>query len=139
MAAYSIGEIADKFGINASSIRYYERIGLLPPSKRISGKRRYDETIFQKLGIIQLAKAAGLSIEEIQTLLHEFPEDTPPSQRWNVLAKKKIIELDERMAQIQKMKAMLEKTLECQCPTLDDCAADEQAQEMTSYKTFSNS
>lgn len=124
MPRFSIGEIAKQVGINASTIRYYERIGLLPVSKRVSGKRRYDETIFQKINIIQLAKSAGLTIEEIQTLLHEFPEDTTPSQRWDVLARKKIIELNQRMEQIQQMKAILEKTLSCECPTMDDCASE---------------
>lgn len=124
MPRFSIGEIAKQVGINASTIRYYERIGLLPVSKRVSGKRRYDETIFQKINIIQLAKSAGLTIEEIQTLLHEFPEDTAPSQRWDALARKKIIELNQRMEQIQQMKAILEKTLSCECPTMDDCASE---------------
>lgn len=127
MPGFSIGEIAKQVGINASTIRYYERIGLLPVSKRVSGKRRYDEAIFQKINIIRMAKAAGLTIEEIQTLLHEFPEDTAPSQRWDALARKKIIELNQRMEQIQQMKAILEKTLDCECPTMDDCASDETA------------
>ncbi len=124
MPGYSIGEIAKQAGINASTIRYYERIGLLPQSRRVSGKRRYDETIFPKLAIIGLAKAAGLTIEEIQTLLHEFPDGTPPSERWDVLARQKIIELNQRMAQIQEMKAILEKTLECECPTMEVCASE---------------
>ena len=72
----AIGEIAQKAGIAASAIRYYEQIGLLPPAKRISGKRRYDLSILQKIRLIQLAKDAGLTIEEIQTLLHDFPEGT---------------------------------------------------------------
>jgi MerR family redox-sensitive transcriptional activator SoxR len=126
MKNLGIGEIARRSGIATSTIRYYERIGLLPPSKRVSGKRRYDASILQKIGLIRLAKQAGLTIEEIQTLLYEFPVDTPPSERWTVLATKKITELDALMAQIQAMKAILEQTLSCECPTLDDCGADEQ-------------
>ena len=121
MPGYSIGEVAKQTGINASSIRYYERIGLLPPSKRVSGKRRYDDTIFQKLAIVRLAKSAGLTIEEIQTILHEFPEDTPPSVRWDVLARKKILEFKHRIAQIQQRIALLEQTLDCTCPTMEEC------------------
>ena len=121
MPGYSIGEIAKQAGINASTIRYYERIGLLPPSKRVNGKRRYDETIFQKLAIVGLAKSAGLTIKEIQILLHEFPDGTPPSERWNTLARQKIVELNQRMAQIEAMKTILEKTLECNCSTMDAC------------------
>jgi MerR family transcriptional regulator, redox-sensitive transcriptional activator SoxR len=125
MKNLGIGEVARRTGIATSTIRYYERIGLLPPSKRVSGKRRYDENILQKIGLIRLAKQAGLTIEEIQTLLYEFPVDTPPSARWTVLATKKITELDALIAQIQAMKVILEQTLVCECPTLDDCGVDE--------------
>lgn len=125
MQNFGIGEIANRAGIAASTIRYYEQIGLLPLAMRVSGKRRYELEILQKIRLIRLAKQAGLSIEEIQTLLHDFPEDTSPSVRWTTLAQAKIIELDERMAQIQEMKVLLEKTLMCECPTLDDCGIDD--------------
>ena len=123
---YGIGEIAKKTGIAISAIRYYEDIGLLPPAKRVSGKRRYDDNIFHKIRVIQLAKQAGLTTDEIHTLLHDFPDGTPPSQRWMSLAHTKIAELNERIQQIEAMKALLEKTLACECPTLEDCASDEQ-------------
>lgn len=125
MQNFGIGEIANRAGIAASTIRYYEQIGLLPAARRVSGKRRYELSILQKIRLIRLAKQAGLSIEEIQNLLHDFPENTAPSIRWAALAEAKIVELNERMAQIQAMKAVLEKTLLCDCPTLDDCGADE--------------
>jgi MerR family transcriptional regulator, redox-sensitive transcriptional activator SoxR len=125
MQNFGIGEIADRAGIAASAIRYYEQIGLLPSARRVSGKRRYDLSILQKLRMIRLAKQTGLTIEEIQVLLHDFPENTPPSIRWAALAQGKIAELDEKMLQIQQMKSMLEKALECECPTLEDCVLDE--------------
>lgn len=122
MAHFSIGQIAARVGINASAIRYYERIGLLPACARVSGKRCYDESILEKLRLIQMAKSAGLSIEEIQTLLHDFPDDMSPSMRWKTLATPKLIEMKQRIAAIQAMKAILEKTLECTCSSLDECA-----------------
>ncbi len=122
---YGIGEIAQKTGIAISAIRYYEEIGLLPSAKRVSGKRRYNDDIFHKIRVIQLAKLAGLTIEEIHALLHDFPDGTPPSQRWLSLAHTKIAELNERIRQSEAMKALLEKTLSCECPTLEECASDE--------------
>ena len=124
MERYGIGEIARRAGIAASAIRYYESIGLLPPAKRVSGKRRYDGTILDKLRVIQMGQAVGFSIAEIQTLVHEFPIDTPPSDRWNALSGQKIAELDALAEKIQAMKSMLEKTRDCQCATLEDCAAE---------------
>ena len=121
MESFTIGQIASKAQVATSTIRYYEQIGLLPIPDRISGKRRYESDILRKLGVIRMARQAGLSIAEIQTLIHEFPDNAPPSTRWKVLATHKIPELDAQIQQLQAMKAMLEKTLDCQCETLEDC------------------
>ncbi len=52
----TIGEIAQRVGVRASTLRYYENVGLLPTPKRISGKRYYDVTVLKRLAIIQLTK-----------------------------------------------------------------------------------
>lgn len=126
MEVFAIGEIAHRAGVAASTIRYYEQIGLLPPAKRVNTKRRYDASILQKISVIRMAQQAGLSIAEIQTLLHDFPVDTPPSERWETLAVKKIVELDEVIQQAQAMKSLLEKTLQCHCVKIEDCARVEE-------------
>lgn len=118
-----IGEIEKQSGVPASTIRYYEEIELLPPADRVNGRRRYDDTILQKLTVIRLAQQAGFTIAEIQMLLHHFPANTPPSARWQVMAKQKLGELDERIQTIQTMKVILEQTLQCECDTLEDCGS----------------
>jgi len=123
MPTQAIGEIASRSGVPASTIRYYEQIELLPPARRINGRRHYDDTVLQKLSVIRLAQQAGYSIAEIQMLVHNFPVDAPPSVRWQTLAQQKLKELDERMKDIQAMKSLLEQTLLCQCPTLGACAS----------------
>jgi MerR family redox-sensitive transcriptional activator SoxR len=121
MKMQQIGDIARKSGVPASTIRYYEEIELLPPAERVNGRRRYNDTILQKLSLIRLAQKAGFTIAEIQTLLHDFPEDASPSARWQVLAQQKLDELEERQQTIQAMKGILEQTLQCQCESLEDC------------------
>jgi len=123
MQMFGIGEIARRAGVATSTIRYYERIGLLPPSKRVSGKRRYEPEILRQLRFIRLAQQAGYTIAEIQVLLHDFPTDTPPAERWRTLARTKLVEVDDLMQQIQARKQLLEQTLVCACATLEDCAA----------------
>lgn len=132
MENLAIGEIARRAGVATSTIRYYERIGLLPPSRRVSGKRRYDPSILQKLSVIRLAQQAGFTIAEIQTLLHDFPVNTPPSQRWQALAGSKITELDAMIQRAQQMKTLLETTLQCQCATLEDCAVEDRVSSIKS-------
>ena len=121
MEVWQIGDVVKQTGVPASTIRYYEEIELLPPAERINGRRRYDETILPKLNIIRLAQLAGFTIAEIQTLLHNFPADAPPSARWQVMAEQKISELNERIETIQAMKKILAQTLNCECATLEDC------------------
>lgn len=124
MGWMGIGEVARQANIAASAIRYYEQIGLLPPCQRVSGKRRYEESILPKLAMIRLAQHAGYSIAEIHDLLHKFPAEATPSQRWNSLGNQKLAQLETLIQQALLMKATLEKTLGCQCASLEECAVE---------------
>ena len=122
MNGLSIGDVARQAGIATSTIRYYEKIGLLPPSPRANGRRRYQRDIVGTLHLIRLAQQMGCSIAEIQTLLHGFPAVTPPSARWQSLADKKLAELDRIIERAQAMKTLMESSRDCQCHALTDCA-----------------
>ena len=122
MEELAIGEVARRAGIRPSALRYYERIGLLPAPRRVSGRRRYDQSTVQMLRVVQLAQQAGFTVAEIQTLLHGFAPDTPPAARWQPLAQQKIAELDALVARAQQMKRILETGLNCGCLRLEDCA-----------------
>ena len=66
MPELTISEVARQVGLQASAIRYYERIGLLPRAPRISGQRRYDTTALYRLAIIQRARQLGFTLTEIR-------------------------------------------------------------------------
>lgn len=117
----TIGEVATSAGLRTSAIRYYERKGLLPAPKRISGQRRYEETILQTLNVIQLAQAAGFTIAEIQRLLNAFPEDTPASIRWQAMANAKLAEAEALITRANAMKATLHHLLQCTCDDINAC------------------
>lgn len=123
MEQMTIGEVANRVGIRTSAIRFYERVGLLPAPQRINNRRRYDGDVLQKIRLIQMAQQAGLTVKEIRLLLYEFPVDTPPSVRWHSLATPKLEEIEVLLNRINTMKLLLEHALDCQCPTLDDCAS----------------
>ena len=116
-----IGEVARMAGIPPSTLRYYESEGLVPKPARIGGKRVYTQSVLDSLTIIGVAKAAGFTVSEIRHLLRGFSRNTPPSKRWRVLAEKKLGEVDERMAQLVRMKRVLGAVLKCDCPSFDDC------------------
>ena len=122
MGDFSIGEVASKAGLRTSAIRYYERVGLLPPADRRNGRRRYDDSVLRRLAVIHLSQQAGFTIAESKTLLDGFELSTPPSRRWRKMAGRKLDEVEERIERAREMKRLLEVLLQCECPTLDDCA-----------------
>ena len=118
----SIGEVAQRTGVAASALRYYEREGLIPRADRRGGKRVYGDDILDRLALIGVAKAAGFTVAEIQTLLSGFARRTPPGQRWRKLAERKLIELEARATEVERMKRVLETVTRCACPTLEECS-----------------
>lgn len=108
----TIGEIARLAGLPASTLRYYESIGLIPPPKRVSGQRRYAVEILPVLAVIQLAKDANFTLPEIQTLIHA--NGSAPSERWKELAQQKIHEIDGLVTHLLEMRAFLEEGLTCE-------------------------
>ena len=121
MEQMTIGEVAHQARVEASTLRYYESIGLLPAPERISGQRRYTPEVLAQLQVIQVAKEAGFTLAEIETLLGGFSENDPPSAQWQRMAQAKIKEVDALIARAQGMKRLLEEGLECDCLRYDDC------------------
>ena len=122
MKELSIGELAKEVGINASAIRYYERIGLLPKSQRVNGQRRFAPQMIQQLRLIIFAQDAGFNLEEIETLFYGFESNTPPSERWQVLAQRKLTEIKQLIERAHTMERLLEEVLHCGCLRLEDCS-----------------
>jgi MerR family redox-sensitive transcriptional activator SoxR len=114
MHEMTIGEVAEYAGLQTSTLRYYESIGLISPPRRVSGQRRYSPEVLQILAIIQLAKDASFSLDEIKTLFHGFSDNTPLSERWKALAREKLREIEAVIQHAAEMKRLLEEALECE-------------------------
>ena len=117
MAEMSIGEVARKMGLRSSAIRYYERLGVIPKAPRVSGRRRYDERMLERLAMVRFAKHVGFSVAEIKVLLGGV-EGRPPTERWRKLAAEKVAQVDAFVAQARMIRKMLSETLDFQCPKL---------------------
>ncbi len=126
MGSMNIGEVARWAGVRPSTLRYYEGVGLLPSPERTNGRRRYDgevlREVLDRLTIVRVAQQAGFTISEIRTLLDGFSEDTPPSERWRVLAREKLTEVDALIERALGMKDLLERGLRCECLRLEECS-----------------
>jgi len=121
MEKLKIGEVAERAELAASTLRYYESAGLLPPPERSNGRRRYGEDVFRRLTAIKVAREAGFTISEVRTLLGGVEEGEPISARWRELAQQKLGEVEALIARAQGMKRLLEEGLECGCVSFDDC------------------
>jgi MerR family redox-sensitive transcriptional activator SoxR len=117
MPGMSIGEVARRMGLRSSAIRYYERLGLIPAAPRVSGRRRYDERVLERLAMVRFAKHVGFSVAEIKVLLGGV-EGRPPTERWRKLAAEKVAQVDAFVAQASAIRKMLSETLVHQCPKL---------------------
>jgi MerR family redox-sensitive transcriptional activator SoxR len=124
-ADMSIGEIAQRTGMRASAIRYYERIGLLPRAPRAGGQRRYEHAALHSLSAIRLAQRAGFSLEEIQDLFDA--ERLPGGAGYRALVERKLSEVRLRMEEARLMEHMLLDSLECGCEAFDECPLIEAA------------
>ncbi len=117
----TIGELVARSGTPATTIRFYEREGLLPMPTRVNGQRRYDAEDEQRLAAVNLAKRAGFSLREIKQFMSGFDSSTPLSARWKKMASGKLAELDRQLSEIERMRGVLELGLSCDCLTLDEC------------------
>jgi len=117
----TIGELAGESGVPASTIRYWEKIGVLPKPARVSGQRRYSTDAVQRLAVLRLAQACGFSLDEMRHLLHGYGADVTPPRRWQELARRKRRELDEQIARLKAMRRVVDRVLECRCVELREC------------------
>jgi MerR family transcriptional regulator, redox-sensitive transcriptional activator SoxR len=114
-----IGDVAERAGMSASRIRYYEARGLLPCPERAAGKRRYGEEVLRRLAIIDAAQRVGFTLEEIRDLLGS--RDQPAHERLRQLALSKLPELDDLIARATSVRRVLKMCSRCSCDSIDVC------------------
>jgi MerR family redox-sensitive transcriptional activator SoxR len=113
----SIGEVARRASLRPSAIRYYEKCGLVAAPLRISGQRRYDRRVLERLAIIRFAKHVGFKVTEIKQLLDGI-DGRPPPTRWRNMAKEKRAEIDDIIGRAIAIRKLLDNTLRQKCPKL---------------------
>jgi MerR family transcriptional regulator, redox-sensitive transcriptional activator SoxR len=121
MAGLSIGQLAARAELNASTLRYYESVGLLPAPERKNGQRRYDEELRDRINFIKIAQQTGFSIQEIAVLLEGFEAGDSLSERWEQMAMQKRSELEQRKKQLNSMIQILDSGLSCKCLSWSEC------------------
>ena len=108
-----IGEVAKLAGVGIEALRFYERQGLLTPSTRTeSGYRLYGEDALDQLDFVRRSQALGFSLAEIAAIVAESRAGRKPCSTVRDLVRKRIGELDERLAELKRYRRELARTLE---------------------------
>jgi len=104
----AIGEVAERAGVPTSTVRFYERRGLLTPDTRQSGQRRYRTETLRRLVFIGMLQDAGLSLEEIRGIL-----EAPTINDWKAIGRRRLGELDIQITKLQASRELLDAALHC--------------------------
>lgn len=103
-----IGELAAQVGVNPKTVRYYERIGLLPAAERTStGYRVYDEGDRERLGFIKAAQRLGMRLDEIAEVLALRDADRRPCGYVRGVLHTHVADIDGRIAELQRLRGQL--------------------------------
>ena len=125
MEHYKVGEIAEKIGVNVETLRYYEKIKIMPKPKRKESRYRfYDELDLRRLLFIKRAKELGFTLKEIKELLNLKIESTATCGDIKHLAEHKLNDIKERIRDLNNIKNVLTKLIrQCVCEEVstDEC------------------
>jgi len=117
MRDLDIGEVAQRAGVPASTLRYYEELGLIASTGRRGLRRLFDPGVVQRLALIALGRAAGFSLEEIARMF--TPDGKPRIDRRLLAAKAQ--ELDEKIRELTAMREGLRHAAACKAPSHMEC------------------
>ena len=118
----SIQEIARRSGVAASALRFYEERGLITSLRAGSGHRRFSRAVLRRVAFIVFAQKIGLGLDEIGVELAKLPADRVPSrQDWARLSGTWTKRIDQRIAELERLKAGLTECIGCGCLSLGRC------------------
>jgi len=118
----AIGEVAARSGVATSALRFYEDEGLIASERNDSGHRRYPRSVLRRVAFIVFAQKIGLSLEEIGAQLARLPRNRAPDRAdWARLSSSWTKRIDDRIAELERMKTGLTECIGCGCLSLDRC------------------
>lgn len=112
-----ISEVAKQTGVPASTLRFYEKKGLIAPAGRQGARRRFTPGVLDQLALIALGQSAGLSLDEIRSMLS--PNGAPNIDRQLLLAKAR--EIEALVTRLRAMSRGLRHAAACPAPSHAEC------------------
>ena len=118
----TIGEVARRSGVAASALRFYDERGLISSERAGSGHRRYPRPALRRIAFIVFAQRVGLTLDEIGEELAKLPPHRAPNRRdWSRLSGEWTARIDQRIAELVRLKVGLTECIGCGCLSLERC------------------
>ena len=118
----TIGEVARRSGVATSALRFYEERGLIRSERTSARHRRYPRSVIRRVAFIVFAQRIGLTLEEVGEELGKLPENRVPRRSdWARLSASWTARIDERIAELERLRAGLTECIGCGCLSLDRC------------------
>lgn len=118
----TISEVARRSGVAASALRFYEQRGLIRSERAGSGHRRFPRAVLRRIAFIVFAQRVGLKLDEIAAELTKLPPDRAPSgAEWARLSGTWTTRIEERIAELERLRHSLTSCIGCGCLSLDRC------------------
>ena len=118
----TISEVARRSGVASSALRFYEDRELIRSERAGSGHRRYPRSVLRRIAFIVFAQRVGLTLDEIATELAKLPPDRAPTKRdWSRLSRGWTARIDERIAELERLRVGLTECIGCGCLSLERC------------------
>lgn len=119
---YSIGSLSQLARVNVETIRYYEKVDLLPAASRASnGYRQYDRSSLERLSFIRRGRELGFTIDEIRELLTLAHHPEHPCADADRMTRAHIADIEGRIRDLQRMRRALRQVVDCAGPTPEHC------------------
>ncbi|WP_343714500.1 redox-sensitive transcriptional activator SoxR [Inquilinus sp.] len=118
----TINQVARRSGVAASALRYYEERGLIRSERAGSGHRRFPRAALRRIAFIVFAQRLGMSLEEVKAELDKLPTDhIPTGEDWARLSGGWTRRIDERIAELERLKSGLAGCIGCGCLSMSTC------------------
>jgi MerR family mercuric resistance operon transcriptional regulator len=120
---FTISQLAEKAGIPTTTVRYYERIGLVEPEDRSAGNYRlYSRASLDKLKFIKAAQAIGFTLEDTRALLADESGSPPQCGAVQGLIEDRLADVEERLKDLRHVRKVLKSALQqCRQQNPSDC------------------
>lgn len=118
----TIADVARRSGVAASALRFYEQRGLIASERTGAGHRRFPRAVLRRIAFVVFAQKVGLTLDDIAAELDKLPPNRVPERAdWAKLSGRWTRRIDERIAELERLKAGLTQCIGCGCLSLQQC------------------